>query len=146
MKYDMSNPEHRARLQAKIDEVKANGHGIVEFKVCKPQRTMPQNRYLHLIISFFAAEYGTTAEFVKEQFFKLAANRAMFLRVKEDKILGHVEYLLSTRDLDTDEMALCIDRFRNWSSMVAGIYLPSSDEQRLLELAELEVSRNEEYL
>ena len=107
---------------------------------------MRQNSYLHLIISFFAAEYGESAEFVKEQYFKIAANRQIFVRDRNDKILGKVTYIRSSSDLDKEEMQLAIERFRNWSSINAGIYLPSADEQRLLQLADIEVSRNEEYL
>jgi hypothetical protein len=43
-------------------------------------------------------------------------------------------------------MQLAIERFRNWSSINAGIYLPSADEQRLLQLADIEISRNKEFL
>lgn len=118
----------------------------MEFREVKPQRTMQQNKYLHLIISFFASEYGETSEYVKEQYFKLAANRALFLVERDDPLAGKVRYLRSTRDLDTEEMRLAIERFRNWASASAGIYLPSANEQRLLDLADIEVSRNKEYI
>ena len=70
----------------------------------------------------------------------------MFVMERNDKLIGKTYYLRSTRDLDKGEMQLAIERFRNWSSMNAGIYLPSADEHRLLELAEIEISRNKEYL
>ena len=43
-------------------------------------------------------------------------------------------------------MSLAIERFRDFCSMNAGIYIPSSDEHRLLELAEIEVERHKEYV
>lgn len=146
MKYDLSNPLHRQQIRDRVQALLSKPAGIVEIKEIKPQRTMRQNSYLHLIINFFAAEYGESAEFVKEQYFKIAANRQIFVRERDDKILGKVTYIRSSSDLDKEEMQLAIERFRNWSSINAGIYLPSADEQRLLQLADIEVSRNEEYL
>ena len=43
-------------------------------------------------------------------------------------------------------MSNAITRFRNWSSGDAGIYLPSPDEDRLLQLMEIEVQRNKNYI
>lgn len=146
MKYDLSNQLHRQQIRDKVDVLLSKHNGIVEIKEIKPQRTMKQNSYLHLIINFFAAEYGENAEFVKEQYFKIAANKPIFVREKNDKILGTVTYIRSSSDLDKEEMQLAIERFRNWSSINAGIYLPSADEQRLLQLADIEVSRNKEFL
>lgn len=146
MKYDLTKAEHRLQLKERVGDALQRGSSIVEFREVKPQRTMQQNRYLHLIISFFASEYGETSEYVKEQYFKLAANRALFLVERDDPLAGKVRYLRSTRDLDTEEMRLAIERFRNWASASAGIYLPSANEQRLLDLADIEVSRNKEYI
>ena len=146
MKYDLSNPLHRQQISERVQDLLSKSVGIVELREIKPQRTMRQNSYLHLIINFFAAEYGESAEFVKEQYFKIAANRPIFVRERTDKFLGKVTYLRSSSDLDKEEMQLAIERFRNWSSINAGIYLPSADEQRLLELADIEVSRNKEFL
>ena len=146
MKYDISNPHHRRQIRERLEAILAKGVGIAELRMIKPQRTLKQNSYLHLIINYFASEYGETAEYVKEQYFKLAANRPLFLREKQDKLAGNVQYLRSSRDLDKEEMQIAIERFRNWSSINAGIYIPSADESRLLELADLEVSRNKEYL
>lgn len=142
MLYDLSNPHHADQLRRRVEDAIGKGEGVVEYVERKPQRTMQQNKYLHLIIQLFASEYGETAEFVKEQYFKLAANRDIFLRHRNDKLAGIVTILRSSRDLTTDEMTKAIERFRDWSSANAGIYLPSADEHRLIEMAEVEVSRN----
>lgn len=146
MKYDISNPLHREQLRERVENILSKRCGIVDLTEVKPQRTIKQNKYLHLLIRFFAAEYGESAEYVKDQYFKRAANYPIFCRERDDKVLGKVSYLRSTSDLDTKEMTTAIDRFRNWSSINAGIYLPSAEEQRLLELAEIEISRNNEFL
>ena len=99
-----------------------------------------------MILSYFACETGNTLEWVKREYYKILVNPETFVREREDPWLGRVKYLRSSADLDKGEMTLTIDRFRAWSSVEAGIYLPSPDEHRLLELAEMEVERNKEYL
>lgn len=146
MKYDISNSLHREQARKRLEALLSKEHGIIDLSEVKPQRSIKQNKYLHLLLGFFASEYGETIEYVKEQYFKLAANRSIFLRERDDKLAGRVSYLRSTRDLDKGEMQMAIERFRNWSSINAGIYLPSADEHRLLELAEIEISRNKNFL
>lgn len=146
MKYDISNPLHREQARKRLEALLGKEHGTIELSEVKPQRSIKQNKYLHLLLGFFASEYGETIDYVKEQYFKLAANRSIFLREREDKLAGRVSYLRSTRDLDKGEMQMATERFRNWSSINAGIYLPSADEHRLLELAEIEISRNKNFL
>lgn len=146
MKYDVSNPLHREQARERLEALLGKEHGIIELSEVKPQRSIKQNKYLHLLLGFFASEYGETIDYVKEQYFKLAANRSIFVRERDDKLAGRVSYLRSTRDLDKGEMQMAIERFRYWSSINAGIYLPSADEHRLLELAEIEISRNKNFL
>lgn len=146
MKYDVSNPLHREQARERLEALLGKEHGIIELSEVKPQRSIKQNKYLHLLLGFFASEYGETIDYVKEQYFKIAANRSIFVRERDDKLAGRVSYLRSTRDLDKGEMQMAIERFRNWSSISAGIYLPSADEHRLLELAEIEISRNKKFL
>jgi hypothetical protein len=43
-------------------------------------------------------------------------------------------------------MTTAIERFRNWASAEAGVYLPSPDEKSLLQYIEKESSRYKEYL
>lgn len=146
MKYDLSNPSDRERLQSHVAKAIEKHEGIVEFTTRKPQRTMSQNRYLHVILSYFASEYGESLEYVKQKFFKEVCNRDLFYTLKDDKILGYTDVVKSTADLTAEEMSLAIERFRDFSAMNAGIYIPSSDEHRLLELAEMEIERNKEYM
>ena len=79
--------------------------------------------------------------YVKEQIYKRLVNRDVFVREIEDKFAGRIMYLRSSADLSKEEMTLTIERFRNWSSQEAGIYLPSADEQSYLEQLEIELGR-----
>lgn len=119
---------------------------LYELKKKKPPRTLKQNSYLHVIISFFASQYGCTEDEAKIDFFKRAANRVTFEREVVNKRGIKVKTLRSTSDLDREEMSLVIDRFRNWSAMVAGIYLPSPSEQEALVYCMNEIERNQEFI
>ena len=121
-------------------------NGIVELTEKKPRRSNQQNAYLHVILGYFAMETGNTLEWVKQQYFKKLVNADIFIREQEDKWLGSMKVLRSSADLDSAEMTTAIDRFRNWSSSEAGIYLPSANEEDMLSLMEIEISRYKQYL
>jgi hypothetical protein len=118
----------------------------VELTEKKPKRTTQQNKYLHTLLGFFACETGNTLEYVKQNYYKKLVNPAIFTRRINDKFLGEMEVLRSSTDLDTAEMTTSIDRFRNWSASVAGIYLPAANEHQMLIYAQQEIQRNQEFI
>ncbi|GAE15735.1 hypothetical protein JCM6292_2058 [Bacteroides pyogenes JCM 6292] len=144
MQYDGNNPLHVEQARTRLEQLIKNKK-VFELTEKKPKRGLSQNRYLHTILGFFACETGNTLEWVKQQYFKKLVNPAMFIREKEDKYLGTIKVLRSSADLDTAEMTTAIERFRNWAS-AEGIYLPSPDEERILQLMEIEIERNKHYL
>lgn len=114
MKYDLSNQSDRERLMDHVRQAVEKREGIVEFTAKKRQRSLPQNRYLHVILSYFASQYGESMEYVKEKFFKEVCNRELFYELVNDRILGYTERVRSTADLTTEEMSLAIERFRDF--------------------------------
>ena len=145
MRYDGGNPLHAAQARAKLEKlIKEKKQFDLTEK--KPKRTISQNSYLHLCLAYFASQYGERAEYVKEQYYKRHVNPLTFVRHREDRLLGRVEYLRSTADLDTRELSLTLERFRTWAAQEAGIYIPEPDEERLIALCEIEIERNKEYL
>lgn len=145
MTYDLANPLDQQRFKTRCNHLYKQG-GVVELTAKKGRRTIPQNSYLHLILGWFAIETGNTLDYVKTYYFKLYKNPDLFVVEKEDKHLGKVKVLRSSRDLTTAEMTTAIERFRNWASAEAGVYLPSPDEKSLLQYIEKESSRYKEYL
>lgn len=115
-----------------------SSHSTVELTKKHEQRSINQNSYLHLILGWFANEYGCTLDEVKVRFFKRKVNSNIFL--KEGKKGDYV--LRSTRELTTKEMTDAIDRFRNWSASEAGIYLPFPNETQFLNHIQREISNN----
>lgn len=145
MVYDTSNPLDKANFLLRAKKLAESGK-IIELTEKKPRRSLPQNRYLHVLLAYFGTQTGNTLEWVKQQYYKKLVNPDLFIREKEDKYLGKIKVLRSSADLDTSEFSLSIERFRNWASQEAGIYLPSADEYIIIQQMEIEIERNKEFL
>lgn len=143
--YDTNNPLEKANFLLRAKKL-AESRKIVELTEKKPKRSLPQNRYLHVILAYFGTQTGNTLEWVKQQYYKKLVNPELFIREKEDKYLGKIKVLRSSADLDSGEFSLSIERFRNWAAQEAGVYLPSSAEHILIQQMEMEIERNKQYL
>lgn len=118
-----------------------------ELKEKKPKRSISQNNYLHLILSWYALEYGETLEYIKQEVFKKQINATIFKTEFVNKKTGEIrEDWKSTASLDTKEMTTAIDRFRDYSSKEAGIYLPEPKDLAELQFIENQIKNNEQYL
>ena len=145
MLYDLSSPLGQSRFQRRVEALLKRG-GRVELRdVAK--RSLSQNSYLHLLISYFAMEVGCDAEYVKTEYYKKSANKDLFCQVVYDTLARrNTCKLRSSADLSVEEMTTSIERFRNWSSQVAGIYLPDASEQEFLSEIQSEIDRHRDYL
>ena len=112
---------------------------IIELKQKRKNRTYQQNRYLHLILSYFALDTGHSLEYIKQEVFKRLVNRDLFLKKVNGK-LGTVNELRSSSELDTKEMTEAIERFRSWCSTEFGIYIPGPNENEYLQSLEQELN------
>lgn len=79
-------------------------------------------------------------------FFKRKCNRDIFERTIKNKKGEEVTVLRSTADLDSSEMTIAIDRFRNWAASEALIYLPSPNEHQHLVHMQKEIERNKQWI
>ena len=145
MVYDTSNSLDKANFLLRAKKLAESGK-IIELTEKKPRRSLPQNKYLHVLLAYFGTQTGNTLDWVKQQYYKKLVNPDLFIREKEDKYLGKIKVLRSSADLDTAEMSLSIERFRNWAAQEAGIYIPSADEAILIQQMEIEIERSKEFL
>lgn len=145
MIYDLKNPFDREKYE-EYSENLIKQRAIVELKRKRPNRSLSQNSYLHVILSYFGCEYGCSMDEVKLDFFKRLCNKTLFERTITNKQGKEIKILRSSKDLDTAEMTTAIERFRNWSSAVAGIYLPSPDEDNFILHIQKEIERNKEFI
>lgn len=145
MIYNLSSPLDKANFLLRAKKLAESGV-IVDLTEKKPRRSLPQNKYLHVILAYFGTQTGNTLEWVKQQYYKKLVNPDIFIREKEDKYLGRIKVLRSSADLDTSEFSLSIERFKNWAAQEAGIYIPSADEAILIQHMEIEIERNKDFL
>jgi len=149
MNYDLSNKLEQNQFIEKAKYYIQKGKNV-ELKLKHPKRSISQNSYLHLILTWFGLEVGLTMEEVKVDIFKKHVNQAIFYEGEaQSKIPGiMVERFRSTASLDKAEMTLSIDRFRNFSSQECGIYLPEPNDLVALQQLENEISKhqNQEFL
>ena len=82
---------------------------------------------------------------VKTEIFKRRVNPDIFLTEKDDPTLGRITSLRSSRDLNTEEMSTAIDRYMKFCSEL-GIYIPSPEDEELIEQAEYEIARIEKWI
>lgn len=125
MLYDPTDPIQKAEARTRLNRLIEAGKRF-EIKERRQLRTIKQNAYLHLILAYFAREYGETLEYVKTRFFKTQVNPSLFLKTHINPKTGKARKdLKSTSELTTRELAEAIDRFIDWSVSVAGIELPA---------------------
>lgn len=151
MVYNLSNPvemqqfKTRAAFLAKKAENKDNC--IVELKERQPQRTIQQNKYAWVTITYVALEEGYTIDIV-ESFFK-DVNKDIFQRSRQNKKGETFCYMRHMNELDKEEMSVCIDRWLIHCSRDRGIYIPSPEDHYYLQWqtqVEREKERNKEFL
>jgi hypothetical protein len=144
MIFDPKKELDKKRAVDRINHFIAKGK-VFELTEKKEKRTIRQNRYMHLIFSWFALETGYTEEEVKQEIFKKIVNANLFYEGEHGQLVK-IERWRSTSDLDTGELTVAIDRFRNYASKEAGIYLPEPKDLPLLRDIEIEIQNNKQYL
>lgn len=141
------NPEKPIDVQNAIEKIKylISKKKLFELKAKRERRTISQNSYLHLLFSWFALETGYTTDEIKQDIFKKIVNPTLFYEGEFGSIIK-IERWRSTASLNTEEMTLAIDRFRDYSSKEAGIYLPEPSDLALIKEIEIQITNNQHYL
>lgn len=145
MIFNLANPYEHDKYKEYVNRLFVK-RAVVEVKEKRDTRTLKQNSYLHTILAYFASEYGCSIDEAKIDFYKRACNKDLYEVEKENRHGKKVKTLRSSASLDTEEMTLSIERFRNWSASVAGIYLPSPSDNDAIVFAMQTIERNKEYL
>ncbi len=148
--FNLHNPYERQQFREYVNRIYEEciraPLGLVEVKKKHRQRSSSQNAYLHVVLGYYASEFGYTIEEVKQDIFKRKVNKDIFEVERVNRRGEKVRRLRSSRDLDVQEMTHAIERFRNWSSAVAGLYIPAANETEALFAAQQQMEQYEEYL
>lgn len=145
MLFNLNNPFELEKFKGYVNQLYAQ-KAVVEVKRKLGRRSLSQNSYLHLILSWFACETGYSLEEVKLDYFKRMCNRDLFERRKRNKEGKEISFLRSSAELSTGEMTTAIERFRNYSSAEAGIYLPGPNENDFLVYIQQQIERQKEFI
>lgn len=146
MLYDLTTEIGKSRLRKRVSDAIDKG-ALVDFTEKKPLTTPPQQNYLHLLLGYFALETGNALDYVKRTYFKAHCSPDIFIVEQYDEILGKsTKSLRSVTDCTTEEISIAIERFRNWSSSTAEIYLPDANEDKFLNEIRYEMDSKRRYL
>lgn len=144
MLYDLNNEFQREDFKKRVNELYEK-KVVVELTRKFPTRSNQQNRYLHLILSWWASYYGCSKKYAKEYFFKSVCNGDLFVHPAKAKDGTPYNEIRSSSALTTQEMTLAIQRFRDFCAY-QGCYIPSPDEHEYLLFIEREIAKNQEFL
>ena len=143
------NPKNKGDVSKAIERFKyfLKNNKVFELKAKQTPKTYPQLKYTPLIIKWFALEYGETMEYIKLEFFKKKANKELFEFERANRKTGEIrlEYR-SLAVLKKDELTIAINRFRDYASKEAGIYLPEPNDLPYLREIEIQVENNKQFI
>ena len=155
MNYDLTNKENRRRFIARCNSLLKNQRNNVVL-IDESNRTLSQNRYIHVLCRILAQDVGVTEEYAKQVYFKELANPNIFITCTKDPLTNAlVKTTRSTCDLTIDEMRKAITGFIMWASE-NGFVLPeaqilddgkmlfnSEEDHASFHQAEIETSKEE---
>lgn len=139
MIYDSNISLDRNRASERVKYLIENKK-VFEIKEKRKIRTLSQNRYLHMILSLWGLEFGYTMEETKQFVFKQEVNPDIFYDGEKEGIVK-IQRWRSTSNLDTNELTLAIDRFRDFSAK-QGCYLPEPSDMASINEMERQLSMN----
>lgn len=145
MLYNLSNPYDCERIKIRLQSLVDKRAACVELTE-RTKRSNSQNRYMHVCIGIVAMETGNSLDYCKTNYFKRKCNADLFVVDKYDEVLKeNIKIVRSSASLTKEEMTTAIERFRNWAA-TEGWYIPSPEEEFLIRQAEVEISKNKEYI
>lgn len=137
MKFNLDNKIEADEAFTYLTEL-VGKHAIAEVKKVVPHRSLNQNSYLHLLIAAFGNHFGYTA--LEAKFLYKYVNADIYRYTRRS-----MTFWRSSADLDKEEMAKTIDKFRQFSEK-QGYPLPPATNQEWLRRIENETERAKNYL
>ncbi len=137
--YNLTSQYDIDKLVEKVKFHISKGHTVELIKKAEI-RTMPQNRYIHVLFCVFGLETGYTKEEVKQEIFKKIVNTDLFYDGESEGPVT-IQKWRSTSSLSIEEMSIAIERFRNFASREFGIYLMDKNDLMAIREAEREINK-----
>lgn len=141
MFFDLSIEEHQVKFKEQCNKHYTD-KACVELTKKQSNRTLQQNKYLHVVFSLIGLEFGENKEAVKH-ILKVRRSDIFKVDVKGCK----VPYFRSTADLDKDEMKEFIDWIIEYMAINHNVRIPTVEEYlQHQHNIDSEIAKNEKYL
>jgi len=118
MIYDLSKELEKAKYKERVNHLYTKGANV-ELKQVKLRRSITQNSYLHVCITLFSIEYGSSIYEMKQEL----KNWYGFYTDK-----GGVIIYGETSKMNSEELTTFIEWIRNKAVKDLGLYIPTSEE------------------
>lgn len=118
MKFILSNEYDKKRAEVYFNKL-IDAQSNIELKKFSKGRSVSQNAYLHVCITLYAIEFGSTLNEAKTDLKRMCE----FMRYEKN---GN-HYLKETSKMDSKELTDFIEWIRNHSAN-QGCYIPTSEE------------------
>ncbi len=131
MKYDLEKTYDCSKAMEYLKKLIEDG-SKAELKKIYPKRSTSQNSYLHVLFTLWGLEFGYTIDeakdLVKDELGYTYENVSNKLYNKLSPFSRVPLHRKKTSAMDSKELTIFIDKFRDWSAQTCGLYLPSSEE------------------
>lgn len=145
MKFNLANQKDKEDAVNYFNSI-LDSDCILEINKKRKTRTVSQNAYLHLLLTYVCYQIGESLSYFKQVIWKQIIAPEVFKDEYKNPLTGEVrENWKSSSDLDTKEMTMAINKLKHWSSMELGIYLPDANETDLLIQIEKEINSEWKY-
>lgn len=142
--YDLTKPIRRAQFERRA-ALLSNSGVLVRLEEITP-RSLKQNNYLHLILSYYALEFGYCLEYTKRHIFKILVNPDIFIIERVNTQTGEIyKDLKSTAKATKDELSQAINKFKDHAAK-GGLYLPSPEDLPYLTEIVEQIENNKNFL
>ena len=128
MKYNLKKEIDQQNARTYLDKL-IETESKVELKKMHRKRGISQNAYLHVLLTLWGNEHGYYMNESKDEI-----KRALGYTYKKEVVsletgeLVTREFFKETSKMDSRELSIFIEKFRDWSSATCGLYLPSVED------------------
>ena len=134
MKFELSKTYDQQKAMEYLNKL-IKSESKCEVKKLHPKRSTSQNSYLHVLFTLWGKEFGYTMNEAKDTIkdalgYTYEADKGKLFNqiIPFSRVSVHRK---KTSEMDSKELTIFIEKFRDWSADTCGLYLPSPDEYLL---------------
>lgn len=132
MKFELKKTYDQQKAREYLNKL-IESESKAEVKKMHSKRSTSQNSYLHVLFTLWGNETGYTIEEAKHTV-KHALGYIYKVKLSEPNYTTGLPnpfdmgFVRKTSEMDSKELTIFIEKFRDWSAITCGFYLPSPEE------------------